>query len=179
VSGRGVGMDVVKRNIESIGGRVDIQSVQGQGTTITIRLPLTLAILDGLSVAVGEQIYIVPLSFISESLQPKPNEIKEISGQGLVVHVRGEYVPVIALHQIFNIKTAITNPTEGILILLEAEGKTIALFVDELMGQHQVVIKSLETNYRKVPGVSGATIMGDGHVAMILDAGELVNLSKR
>mgnify|MGYP001403125637 CR=1 FL=1 len=179
VSGRGVGMDVVKRNIESIGGRVDIQSVQGQGTTITIRLPLTLAILDGLSVAVGEQIYIVPLSFISESLQPKPNEIKEISGQGQVVYVRGEYVPVIALHQIFNIKTAITNPTEGILILLETEGKTIALFVDELMGQHQVVIKSLETNYRKVPGVSGATIMGDGRVAMILDAGELVNFAKR
>ncbi|NOU01635.1 MAG: chemotaxis protein CheA [Gallionella sp.] len=179
VSGRGVGMDVVKRNIESIGGRVDIQSAQGQGTTITIRLPLTLAILDGLSVAVGEQIYIVPLSFISESLQPKPNEIKEISGQGLVVHVRGEYVPVIALHQIFNIKTAITNPSEGILVLLEAEGKTIALFVDGLMGQHQVVIKSLETNYRKVPGVSGATIMGDGRVAMILDAGELLKLVQR
>jgi two-component system chemotaxis sensor kinase CheA len=178
VSGRGVGMDVVKRNIESIGGRVDIQSVQGQGTTITIRLPLTLAILDGLSVAVGEQTYIVPLSFISESLQPKHNEIKEISGQGLVAHVRGEYVPVIALHQIFNIKTAITNPTEGILILLEAEGKSIALFVEELMGQHQVVIKSLETNYRKVPGVSGATIMGDGRVAMILDVGELVNFAK-
>jgi two-component system chemotaxis sensor kinase CheA len=179
VSGRGVGMDVVKRNIESIGGRVDVQSVQGQGTMITIRLPLTLAILDGLSVAVGEQIYIVPLGFISESLQPKPNEIKEISGQGLVVHVRGEYVPVIALHQIFNIKTAVTNPAEGILILLEADGKTIALFVDELMGQHQVVIKSLETNYRKISGVSGATIMGDGRVAMILDAGELVNLSQR
>ena len=179
VSGRGVGMDVVKRNIESIGGRVDVQSAQGQGTTITIRLPLTLAILDGLSVAVGEQVYIVPLSFISESLQPKSNEIKEISGQGLVVHVRGEYVPVIALHQIFNIKTSVTNPAEGILILLEAEGKTIALFVDELMGQHQVVIKSLETNYRKISGVSGATIMGDGRVAMILDAGELVNLSQR
>lgn len=179
VSGRGVGMDVVKRNIESLGGRVDIHSVQGQGATTTIRLPLTLAILDGLSVAVGEQTYILPLSFISESLQPNANDIKEISGQGQVVYVRGEYVPVIALHQIFNIPTKITSPTEGILVLLEAEGKTIALFVDELIGQHQVVIKSLETNYRKVSGVSGATIMGDGRVAMILDAGELVNLAQR
>ena len=178
VSGRGVGMDVVKKNIESLGGRVEIHSTQGQGTTITIRLPLTLAILDGLSVAVGEQTYIVPLSFISESLQPNPNDIREISGQGLVVHVRGEYVPVVALHKIFNISTKITHPTDGILILLEADGKTIALFVDELIGQHQVVIKSLETNYRKVLGVSGATIMGDGRVAMILDAGELVQLAR-
>jgi two-component system, chemotaxis family, sensor kinase CheA len=179
VSGRGVGMDVVKRNIESIGGRVDIQSVQGQGTTINIRLPLTLAILDGLSVSVGGQIYIVPLSFISESLQPNTSDIKEISGQGLVVHVRGEYVPVVALHKIFNIATQVTHPTQGILVLLEAEGKAIALFVDELVGQHQVVIKSLETNYRKVPGISGATIMGDGRVAMILDASELVNFTQR
>jgi two-component system chemotaxis sensor kinase CheA len=179
VSGRGVGMDVVKRNIESLGGRVEIHSVQGEGTTTTIRLPLTLAILDGLSVAVGEQIYIVPLNFISESLQPDTNDIKEISGQGLVVHVRGEYVPIIALHQIFNIPSKFAHPTEGILVLLEAEGNTIALFVDELVGQHQVVIKSLETNYRKVLGVSGATIMGDGRVAMIVDASELVNLAKR
>lgn len=179
VSGRGVGMDVVKKNIESIGGRVEINSVQGQGTTTTIRLPLTLAILDGLSVAVGQQIFILPLNFISESLQPKPNEIKEISGQGQVVCVRGEYVPVIALHQIFNIPSKFTNPIEGILVLLEVEGKTIALFVDELVGQHQVVIKSLETNYRKVLGVSGATIMGDGRVAMIIDAGELVDLAQQ
>ena len=175
VSGRGVGMDVVKRNIESIGGRVSVHSEQGHGTTTTIRLPLTLAILDGLSVSVGKQIFIVPLSFISESLQPQPGDIKEISGKGQVVHVRGEYVPVIALHQIFNIPTQITHPTEGILVLIEAEGKAIALFVDELVGQHQVVIKSLETNYRKVPSISGATIMGDGRVAMIIDAGELVN----
>lgn len=175
VSGRGVGMDVVKRNIESIGGRVSVHSEQGHGTTTTIRLPLTLAILDGLSVSVGNQIFIVPLSFISESLQPQPGDIKEISGKGQVVHIRGEYVPVIALHQIFNIPTQVTYPTEGILVLIEAEGKAIALFVDALVGQHQVVIKSLETNYRKVPSISGATIMGDGRVAMIIDAGELVN----
>lgn len=178
VSGRGVGMDVVKRNIESIGGRIEIASEFGKGCAFTIRLPLTLAILDGLSVAVGEQTYIIPLNFISESLQPEDKDIKEISGKGLVVHVRGEYLPLIALHQLFNIQTDITRPAEGILVLLEADGKQIALFVDELLGQHQVVIKSLETNYRKVPGVSGATIMGDGRVAMIIDVASLVTLAR-
>ncbi len=179
VSGRGVGMDVVKKNIDSISGRIEITTQQGQGSTMAIRLPLTLAILDGLSIAVGDQIYIVPLGFISESLQPKPADIKEISGQGEVVQVRGEYLPLIALHKLFNIQPRITNPAEGILVLLEADGKKIALFVDELIGQHQVVIKSLETNYRRVPGVSGATIMGDGRVAMIIDVGALVKLSKQ
>jgi len=179
VSGRGVGMDVVKKNIESIGGRVEIASQQGQGSTITIRLPLTLAILDGLSVAVGKHIYILPLSFISESLQPSPGDIKEISGQGQVVHVRGEYLPLLALHRMFNVDAEYTDPTEGILVLLEAEGKKVALQVDELVGQHQVVIKSLETNYRKVAGISGATIMGDGRVALIIDVTALIKLSKQ
>lgn len=179
VSGRGVGMDVVKKNIESAGGRVEINSHFGQGTTISIRLPLTLAILDGLSIAVGGQIYIVPLSFISESLQPAAADINEISGQGRVVRVRGEYLPLIALHKVFQIPTRITEPTEGILVLLENDNKKIALFVDELVGQHQVVIKSLETNYRKVAGLSGATIMGDGRVAMIIDVGALVKLSQQ
>jgi len=179
VSGRGVGMDVVKKNIEGIGGRIEVVSHQGQGTTITIRLPLTLAILDGLSIAVGEQIYILPLSFISESLQPGPGDVKEISGQGQVVHVRGEYLPLMALHSVFNVQPRFTNATEGILVLLEAEGKKVALLVDELIGQHQVVIKSLETNYRKVAGISGATIMGDGRVALIIDVGALVKLSKQ
>ena len=179
VSGRGVGMDVVKKNIEGIGGRVEITSRQGQGSTITIRLPLTLAILDGLSIAVGDQIYIVPLSFIIESLQPTAADIKEISGQGQVIHVRGEYLPVIALHKVFNIQPRVTNPEEGILVLLEAEGKKVALFVDDLVGQHQVVIKSLETNYRRVVGVSGATIMGDGRVAMIMDVGALVKFAQQ
>jgi two-component system chemotaxis sensor kinase CheA len=178
VSGRGVGMDVVKRNIEGIGGRVEIASKLGEGSTVTIRLPLTLAILDGLSIAVGDQLYIVPLSFIIESLQPKAEDIKEISGQGQVLHVRGEYLPIIALHQVFNIQTKVTDPSKGILVLLEAEGKKIALFVDDLVSQHQVVIKSLETNYRKVVGVSGATIMGDGRVAMIMDVGALVKFAQ-
>ena len=178
VSGRGVGMDVVKKNIEGIGGRVEIASRLGHGSTITIRLPLTLAILDGLSIAVGEQIYIVPLSFISESLQPAAEDIKGVSGQGQVVHVRGEYLPLIALHRIFNIQPRVTDPAQGILVLLESDGKKVALFVDELVGQHQVVIKSLETNYRKVQGVSGATIMGDGRVAMIMDVAALVKLAQ-
>lgn len=178
VSGRGVGMDVVKKNIEGIGGRVEIASKTGEGSTITIRLPLTLAILDGLSIAVGDQLYIVPLSFITESLQPRAEDIREISGQGMVIHVRGEYLPVIALHRIFNITPRVTSPAQGILVLLEAEGKKVALFVDDLVGQHQVVIKSLETNYRKVPGVSGATIMGDGRVAMIMDVGALIKFAQ-
>ncbi|MDH4234176.1 MAG: chemotaxis protein CheW [Gallionella sp.] len=180
VSGRGVGMDVVKKNIESIGGRVEVVSRFGIGCTITIRLPLTLAILDGMSIAVGDQIYIIPLSFIIESFQPKSGDISGISGkQGQVVHVRGEYLPLIELYKVFNIQTAIINPTEGILVLLETEGRKVALFVDELVGQHQVVIKSLETNYRKVAGVSGATIMGDGRVAMIMDVGALVKLAQQ
>ncbi|MHB1238533.1 MAG: chemotaxis protein CheW [Gallionella sp.] len=179
VSGRGVGMDVVKRNIEGIGGRVDVTSRQGKGSTVAIRLPLTLAILDGLSVAVGEQIYIIPLGFIIESFRPGAGDINEISGQGKLVQVRGEYLPIITLHKVFNIKPKITDPCEGILVLLETEGRKVALFVDELVGQHQVVIKSLETNYRKVDGVSGATIMGDGRVAMIMDVSSLVKLSQR
>jgi two-component system chemotaxis sensor kinase CheA len=179
VSGRGVGMDVVKRNILAMGGQVDIESSAGWGSRITIRLPLTLAILDGMSIAVGGQIFIIPLTFITESLQPTLEEVKTIAGKGRVVHVRGEYLPLIALHEVFGIAPRITEPQQGIVVLLEAEGKKAALFVDELVGQHQVVIKTLETNYRKVPGVSAATIMGDGKVAMILDIGALVRIRQQ
>lgn len=178
VSGRGVGMDVVKSNIESMGGRVEISSQQGFGTRISIRLPLTLAILDGMSVGVGEQVFILPLNMIVESLQPRPEQISIISGSGRVVHVRGEYLPLIALHQVFNIVPLASEPSQGIVVILDVEGGKVALFVDALLGQHQVVIKSLEKNYRKVRGVSGATIMGDGRVALILDAAALVQLSR-
>ncbi len=178
VSGRGVGMDVVKRNIQSMGGRIEIESVFGVGTRISIRLPLTLAILDGLSVAVGDQMFIVPLNYITESLQPAAADIKTISGHGRVVQVRGEYLPVIALHEVFNLSPNVTSVHEGILVILEAEGHKAALFVDDLVGQHQVVIKSLESNYRRVQGVSGATIMGDGKVALILDTTALVMTSQ-
>ncbi|MBX3616999.1 chemotaxis protein CheA [Nitrosomonas sp.] len=179
VSGRGVGMDVVKRNIQSMGGRIDIESALGAGTRISIRLPLTLAILDGLSVTVGDEMFIVPLNYITESLQPAAADIKTVSGQGRVVQVRGEYLPVVALHEIFNLRPKVTNVHEGILVILEAEGHKAALFVDDLVGQHQVVIKSLESNYRRVQGVSGATIMGDGKVALILDTAALVMASQQ
>ena len=170
VSGRGVGMDVVKRNIRALGGRVEIDSAAGHGTRIRVRLPLTLAILDGLSVMVGAELFIVPLTCVVESLQPLAADVKTISGRGPVVHVRGEYLPVVALHEFFAIKPQTTELHQGIVVIVEAEGRKIAMFVDALVGQHQVVIKSLETNFRRVHGVSGATIMGDGTVALILDA---------
>lgn len=179
VSGRGVGMDVVKRNIQGMGGRIDIDSALGVGTRISIRLPLTLAILDGLSVAVGDQMFIIPLNNIIESLQPNATDIKTVSGQGRVVQVRGEYLPVIALHEVFNLRPQVTDVHKGILVILEAEDQKAALFVDDLIGQHQVVIKSLESNYRRVQGVSGATIMGDGKVALILDTAALVKSSQQ
>jgi two-component system, chemotaxis family, sensor kinase CheA len=169
VSGRGVGMDVVKRNIADMGGRVELSSAEGHGTRTTIRLPLTLAILDGMSVAVGGQTFILPLGSIVESLQITDEELKTVSGDGRLLRVRGEYLPLIALHEVFAINNAITEPKQGIAVIVEAEGKKTALLVDELLGQHQVVIKSLESNFRKVPGMSGATIMGDGTVALILD----------
>jgi two-component system chemotaxis sensor kinase CheA len=178
ISGRGVGMDVVKRNITSMGGNVEIRSALGFGTTISISLPLTLAILDGMSVSLGNSIYVVPLNLIVETLQPRQEDIKTVTGEGRMVHVRGEYLPIIALHSIFNQRTDITDPTQGVLVILEADGKKSALFVDRLVGQQQVVIKSLETNYRKVQGVSGATIMGDGSVALILDVPALIQMGQ-
>lgn len=173
VSGRGVGMDVVKRNIGAMGGRVEIDSVEGHGTRIIIRLPLTLAILDGLSVAVGAQTYIIPLGYIIESLLMADEDLRTVSGGGHMVHVRGEYLPLMALHEVFNVPDAKVRMDARIVVIVEAEGKKIAVLVDELLGQHQVVIKSLESNFRKLPGISGATIMGDGKVALILDVAAL------
>ena len=178
VSGRGVGMDVVKRNISAMNGVVEIRSALGYGTTISIALPLTLAILDGMSVSLGNSIYVVPLNLIVETLQPRAEDIKTVTGEGRMVHVRGEYLPIIALHSLFNQHTNITDPTQGVLVLIEADGKKSALFVDRLVGQQQVVIKSLETNYRKVQGVSGATIMGDGSVALILDVPAIIQMGQ-
>jgi two-component system chemotaxis sensor kinase CheA len=179
VSGRGVGMDVVKRNISAMGGRVEIQSVGGVGTRMTVRLPLTLAILDGMSVAVGQENYIIPLNYVIESLQPKKSMIKTVSGVQRLIQVRGEYLPVVALYEAFGIKEHTEDVENSIMVVLEADGTKAALLVDALVGQHQVVIKSLEANYRKVHGVSGATIMGDGHVALILDVSALVGMARR
>ncbi|MCU6433199.1 chemotaxis protein CheA [Undibacterium sp. Jales W-56] len=178
VSGRGVGMDVVKRNITAMGGVVDIRSAKGLGTTITISLPLTLAILDGMSIKVGEEIYILPLGFVVESLQPTTQDIKEINGKGRVVKVRDEYLPLIPLYECFDIRPKFTKPSDGITVIVEVDGKKAALFVDDLVGQQQVVVKNIESNYRKVPGISGATILGDGGVSLILDVSALLRSAR-
>lgn len=179
VSGRGVGMDVVKRNISAMGGVVDIRSAKGFGTTISISLPLTLAILDGMSIKVGEEVYILPLGYVVESLQPAPEDVKEISGQGRVIKVRGDYLPLIPLYQMFGIEPRFTDPSLGIVVILESDGKKAALFVDDLVGQQQVVVKNLESNYRKVAGISGATILGDGGVSLIIDVAALLRSSRQ
>ncbi|MBT0729463.1 chemotaxis protein CheA [Rosenbergiella nectarea] len=169
VSGRGVGMDVVKRNIQDMGGHVEIATQPGKGTTIRILLPLTLAILDGMSVKSGNEVFIVPVNAVMESLQPRKSELKYLAGGERVLEVRGEYLPLISLAKIFDINDAREDPTEGIVIILQNAGKRFALLVDYLMGQHQVVVKNLESNYRRVQGISAATIMGDGSVAFIVD----------
>ena len=178
VSGRGVGLDVVRSNIQSIGGKVDVCAVPGGGTQFTLRFPLTLAILDGLLLSVGEEVFILPLTQIIESLQPSADDIKTVADTGRVLHIRDEYLPVLALHQLFAVPNAVRDPTQGILVLLEAEGTRFALLVDGLVGQQQVVMKSLEANYHKVEGMLGATILGNGKVALILDVATLPRLIK-
>ncbi|MGB8712107.1 MAG: chemotaxis protein CheW, partial [Onishia taeanensis] len=178
VSGRGVGMDVVKRNIQAMGGHVEIQSRQGQGTTTRIVLPLTLAILDGMSIKVGNEMFILPLGTVLESLQPRKEDIYAMAGDDVVMKVRDEYLPVVAVHQALDVTQAETEPTNCIAVIVQGEGRRYALLVDDLIGQQQVVVKNLETNYRKVSGVSAATILGDGSVALILDVTDLHRLSR-
>ncbi|WP_028475008.1 chemotaxis protein CheW [Nevskia ramosa] len=179
VSGRGVGMDVVKRNIQALGGSVDLSSPAGSGTRVIIRLPLTLAILDGMSVAVGDDVYILPLGSVIESLQPLPEQVKRMAGQGTVVRVRNEYLPLMDLREWFGLPGQRRLPSEAIVVIVESEGRKLAMQIDELVGQQQVVIKSLEANYRRVRGVSGATILGDGRVSLIIDVGAIVRLSSQ
>lgn len=169
ISGRGVGMDVVRRNIQDMGGHVQLSSRAGAGTTTRIVLPLTLAILDGMSVGVGSETFILPLAHVTESMQPVPEQIRQISATERMLHVRGEYLPIIALHEVFGTQGAETDLERAIAVVLQAEDTRYALIVDHLIGQHQVVVKNLETNYRKVPGISAATILGDGSVALIVD----------
>lgn len=178
ISGRGVGMDVVLRNVQSMNGRVNIYSESGKGTRVTISLPLTLAILDGLSVAVGDEKFILPLNSIVESLQPAAGSLNTVNGKN-VVHVRGDYIPIIPLYELFNMQARVTEPEKGILVLIEVEGEKAAILVDALLDEHQVVIKSIETNYRKVEGTAGATILGDGKVALILDVNSLLQMRKQ
>jgi two-component system chemotaxis sensor kinase CheA len=178
ISGRGVGMDVVRRNIQSLGGNIDIISELGKGSTIAIHLPLTLAILDGQSVAVGDETYIVPLVSIIESINITEKMLNKVAGKGETFKLRNEYLPIIRMREIFNVKTgAATKSNEGVIVVVEGQGALCGFLVDELLGQQQVVIKSLEANYRRVEGVSGATILGDGSVALILDVPGLVRLS--
>ena len=178
VSGRGVGMDVVKRNIQEMGGHVEIQSKQGTGTTIRILLPLTLAILDGMSVKVSEEVFILPLNAVMESLQPREEDLHPLAGGERVLEVRGEYLPLVELWKAFDVQGAKTEATQGIVVILQSAGRRYALLVDQLIGQHQVVVKNLESNYRKVPGISAATILGDGSVALIVDVSALQGLNR-
>jgi len=173
VSGRGVGMDVVKRNIESIGGNVHVTNDPGKGALFTVSLPLTLAILDGMIVRVGVEHYIIPITHILETLRPKPEDVRHVEGHSDVINVRGEFISVIYLHRTFNIPDAEADPSKALVVLVESNRKTIGLVVDELIGQQQVVIKSLEANADPVKGVSGATILGDGRVSLILEVNDL------
>ena len=179
VSGRGVGMDVVRRNIRELGGMVEVKSIPDEGSVFTIRLPLTLAILDGQLVGIGDETYILPVISIIESLQVKPECINAVAGNAEVYRLRDEYIPIVRLYHIFGIvpKSEVLN--EGLLVVVEAEGKKIAIYVDDLLGQQQVVIKSLKTNFKKVEGLSGATILGDGTVALIIDIAELIDLYQK
>jgi two-component system chemotaxis sensor kinase CheA len=170
-------MDVVRRNIEALGGDVTIESRLDRGSTFRIKLPLTMAIMDGLSVQVGDDLYIIPLVSIVESIQPKHSQLHTIADRGEVVDIRGRSLPILRLHAILGVTPRFTDPAQGLLVLVEHGEENVALLVDELLGQHQVVIKSLETNYQRMDGVSGATIMGDGHVALILDIPGLIRLA--
>ena len=178
VSGRGVGMDVVRRNITGLGGTVELDSAEGFGTRVSVRLPLTLAIMDGMSIGVGAEVYILPLGSVVESFQVQEGVIKTVTGSERVVRVRDEYMPVLALDQLFSVPRMAREHASEIMVIVEAEGGRVALLVDELLGQHQVVVKNLESNYRKVPGVSGATILGDGKVALIIDVASMIKRSR-
>ncbi|WHZ25209.1 MAG: Signal transduction histidine kinase CheA [Nitrospira sp.] len=178
LSGRGVGMDVVKRNIEALGGTIGIKTVFGKGTTFTLKLPLTLAIIDGMTVRVGKETYIVPLLSILESIQPKAESIKTVVGKGELMNVRSTYIPIVRLYEVFASEPQYTDPKEAILLILETEGERVAVMVDEILGQQQVVIKSMEQNFHKVEGIAGATILGDGRVGFIVDVRGVLEIAR-
>ena len=179
VSGRGVGMDVVRKNIRSLGGAVEVKSRPGEGSKFIIRLPLTLAILDGQLIQIGNETYIIPLVSIVESIQVQPNRVNVVAGRGEIYKLREEFIPIARLYHMFGVEPKVTSLKDGLLVVVETDGQKMALFVDELLGQQQVVIKSLESNFRKVEGLSGATILGDGTVALILDISGLASLHRK
>ncbi len=178
ISGRGVGMDVVKQNVEALGGSLAIRSEAGRGTRFLIKLPLTLALLDGQVLRVGNQVYVLPLVSITESVQPAPGSVHTIEGALEVIVVRRETLPMLRLGRLFGVPAGADDPTEGIVVIVEHEGRRSALLIDGLLGQQQVVIKSLEAHFRKVDGVAGATILGDGSVSLILDVPGLIALAR-
>ena len=165
-------MDVVRRNIQALGGEVQLESAAGHGTRVVIRLPLTLAILDGMAVSVGDETLILPLTYVLEALQPQAEDVRTVGGDGRVLRVRGEYLPIVALNEYY--RYGDNRNAEQLVVVVEADGQKLALEVDELIGQQQVVVKNLENNYRRIDGISGATILGDGRVALIVDVGGLV-----
>ena len=180
LSGRGVGMDVVVRNIQNLGGRVSIRSTPGEGSTFSLTLPLTLAVLDGMVVRVGTETYVLPLANIIESLRPLAQDIHSVMGEGDVLKIRGEYIQLVYLHRHFRIPDGIANPSKGLVVIVETEGGSmVGLVVDEIVGQQQVVIKSLEENFGAIQGVAGATILGTGKVALILDVAGLKAMSDK
>jgi two-component system chemotaxis sensor kinase CheA len=178
VSGRGVGMDVVKRNIDALGGVVDIESAEGQGMTVRVRLPLTLAIMDGMTLRVADECYVLPLAAVVESLQFAPEQIRTLGGRAQLLPLRDEFLPVVDLEQVFDVRRERPERDPAVLVVVESGGVRVALRVDELLGQQQVVVKNLESNYGPVQNVAGATIMGDGRVALILDVAALARRAR-
>jgi two-component system chemotaxis sensor kinase CheA len=178
ISGRGVGMDVVRRNLEAIRGRIDISSAPGKGTTFAIRLPLTLAVTDGMLVRVGQERFVVPTTNIHMSFRPEPSMLSTIVGRGEAVLLRGELMPIVRLHRLFHVPDAVESPMDGLLMIVGDAERRTALLVDELLGQQQVVAKTLGESLGKVPGVTGGAILGDGRVGLILDVGETVALAQ-
>lgn len=178
LSGRGVGMDVVKRGVESLNGSIQLLSEFGRGTTVQIKLPLTLAILDGLLVRVGAETWVLPLISIVESMRPSRDQVSRLAGRAEVVNVRGEPLPLVRLHDVFSIPDGVADPERGLIVIVDHQAKHVAILVDEVLGQQQVVIKSLEAHYRRVDGVIGATILGDGQAALILDVSGVIQLAR-
>jgi two-component system chemotaxis sensor kinase CheA len=176
-SGRGVGMDVVTKNIGTVGGSVSVGSIEGIGTTVTLKIPLTLAIIDGMNIKVGNSCYTIPILSIKESFRPKDNDIITDPDGNEMIMVRGQCYPILRLHEYYAVKTDITEFTKGILIMVETESKVLCIFADELLGQQQVVVKVLPNyikNTRKISGLTGCTLLGDGSISLILDVGGLV-----
>jgi two-component system chemotaxis sensor kinase CheA len=176
LSGRGVGMDVVRRNIEALRGRIDIQTTLGKGTTFSIQLPLTLAIVDGILLAVGPDRFVIPTFAVQESFRPSPQQVQTMQGQVCMVQVRDRLFPLLHLGEVFNISTARQRISEGTVVICHDSGRSVALAVDELLGKQEVVIKSLGEMFKNIRGIAGGAILGDGRIGLILDTGGLLSL---